>query len=148
MNSTLTVINKTSESFAEDVFAELAEKILIEELADQEGMIQPAPDLCLILCEGEMIRELNRKYRGTDAKTDVLSFRGDYPEIPQLGDIIIDIEKAFNQKGDMSLNFEVQTLFLHGLLHLLGYDHITQKQQLEMHKKEKLYRKYIKEISK
>ena len=146
MNSILTVINKTSENFPEDTFIKLADSVLQDELADEAGKVKPVPELCLILCDGEMIRELNRKYRGKDAKTDVLSFEGDYPAIPELGDIVIDIEKALGQKGTMSLNYEVQTLFLHGLLHLLGYDHISHKQQLEMKNKEKLYQKYLKEI--
>jgi probable rRNA maturation factor len=146
MNSILTVINKTSETLTESTFIELADSVLKDELADQGRKIEPVPELCLILCDGEMIRDLNRKYRGNDAKTDVLSFIGDYPAIPELGDIVIDIEQAFTQKGTMSLSYEVQTLFLHGLLHLLGYDHISQKQQLEMKNKEKLYQKYLKEI--
>jgi probable rRNA maturation factor len=70
-----------------------------------------------------MIRRYNRNYRGVDKSTDVLSFRG---EDGYLGDILISSETAYNQAfKSATLSFErnVHRLFLHGLLHLMGYDH-------------------------
>ena len=71
------------------------------------------------------IRRYNRQYRGLDKPTDVLSFPG---EDRYLGDILISSETAYNQASkSQTLTFEtnVQRLILHGLLHLMGYDHET-----------------------
>ena len=68
---------------------------------------------------------LQRQYRGLDKPTDVLSFPG---EDRYLGDILISSETAYNQASkSQTLTFEtnVQRLILHGLLHLMGYDHET-----------------------
>ena len=146
MISVVHLINDTGQPFNETLFNELAAEVIKSELKDEEYSEFAELEIGLTLCEGETIREMNRKYRGNDSKTDVLSFTGEYPAIPQLGDIIIDIEQASAQKGNISLNYEVQILFLHGLLHILGYDHMTRKQQLAMQEKEKFYQKYIKEI--
>ncbi|MDP8209529.1 MAG: rRNA maturation RNase YbeY [Candidatus Stygibacter australis] len=146
MISVVHLINDTSQPFVEALFNQLAVEVIKSELKDEGNTEFAELEIGLTLCEGETIREMNRKYRGNDSKTDVLSFTGEYPAIPQLGDIIIDIEQASAQKGNMSLSYEVQTLFLHGLLHILGYDHMTRQQQLAMQEKEKFYQKYIKEI--
>jgi probable rRNA maturation factor len=79
----------------------------------------------VVVITDEMMRSYNRKYRGFDKATDVLSFRGDRE---YLGDILISSETAYNQTRQSStLSFEgnVQRLILHGLLHLMGYDHET-----------------------
>ena len=71
------------------------------------------------------IRRYNRDYRGYDKPTDVLSFRGDNG---YLGDILISSETAYNQAcKSRTLSFEtnIRRLLLHGLLHLMGYDHET-----------------------
>jgi probable rRNA maturation factor len=69
------------------------------------------------------IRELNRRYRGTDSATDVLSFPADEPGL--LGDIVVALGVARRQAKSArhSLSSEFRVLALHGLLHLLGYDH-------------------------
>ena len=69
------------------------------------------------------IRALNRRYRGTDSATDVLSFPADEPG--QLGDIVVALGVARRQAKSArhSLSSEFRVLALHGLLHLLGYDH-------------------------
>jgi probable rRNA maturation factor len=69
------------------------------------------------------IRELNRRYRGKNVPTDVLSFPADEPG--HLGDIVIALGVARRQAGSAghSLSTEFRVLALHGLLHLLGYDH-------------------------
>jgi probable rRNA maturation factor len=69
------------------------------------------------------MRALNRQYRGKDAPTDVLSFPGDTPGF--LGDIVIAAAVARRQAGKAGHGFgtELRILALHGLLHLLGYDH-------------------------
>jgi probable rRNA maturation factor len=69
------------------------------------------------------VRELNRRYRRRNAPTDVLSFPADEPG--ELGDVVIALGVARRQAGAAghSLGTEFRVLALHGLLHLLGYDH-------------------------
>jgi probable rRNA maturation factor len=69
------------------------------------------------------VRALNRQYRGKDAPTDVLSFPAEEPDT--LGDVIIAAGVARRQARDAghSVQTELRVLALHGLLHLLGYDH-------------------------
>jgi len=76
-------------------------------------------------------RELNRTFRGIDKPTDVLSFpSGDGG--PDLGDIAVSIETAKIQarQNGLSLEREIAQLILHGLLHLCGYDHETDKGEM------------------
>ena len=83
-------------------------------------------DIELILTDNSSIQELNREYRGKDYATDVLSFPiDDDNSIFPLGSIVISIdfvEKMALEYGHSRSN-ELTLLFIHGLLHLLGYDH-------------------------
>ena len=82
-------------------------------------------EFSVVFITDEKIRQLNRDYRGYDKPTDVLSFRGDGE---YLGDILISSETAYSQSRKSStLSFEsnVNRLVLHGLLHLMGFDHET-----------------------
>ena len=82
-------------------------------------------DFSVVFINDHSMRQYNRTYRGFDKPTDVLSFRGDDG---YLGDILISSETAYNQaRGSRSLSFEsnLHRLILHGLLHLMGYDHET-----------------------
>ena len=69
------------------------------------------------------VRSLNRRYRGKDAATDVLSFPADEPG--ELGDVVIAAGVAGRQarRAGHRVAVELRVLALHGLLHLLGYDH-------------------------
>lgn len=97
-----------------------------------EGVAKPS-ELSIVLADDIEVRELNRVYRGVDAPTDVLSFsqvEGEQfatPEgtAPHLGDIIISLDTARRQASDfgIALQDEVAHLLVHGVLHLLGYDH-------------------------
>ncbi|MCQ2747768.1 MAG: rRNA maturation RNase YbeY [Mycoplasmoidaceae bacterium] len=85
----------------------------------------------------QIIRNINKQYRHIDKVTDVISFANrDSKEIKVslLGEIFICLEKAKQQakEYDHSLQREIIFLFTHGLLHLLGYDHIKQKDQKQM----------------
>jgi probable rRNA maturation factor len=77
------------------------------------------------LVPDDRVRRLNRQYRGRNQPTDVLSFPADEPG--QLGDIVIAAGVARRQAASAghSLGTELRVLALHGLLHLLGYDHET-----------------------
>ncbi len=72
--------------------------------------------------DGE-IQRLNRLYRGRDDVTDVLSFASDFgAQTGQLGDVVIDYAQAIRQ-ADGDVELEIIDLLVHGVLHVLGYDH-------------------------
>lgn len=91
-------------------------------------------EISVIFVDNHQIHELNKKYRGKDMPTDVLSFpmgeNGEYDVNHDtgakiLGDIVLSMEKAMEQaeRYDHSLEREVGYLTAHSVLHLLGYDH-------------------------
>ena len=79
--------------------------------------------MTIALVSDARVRSLNRRYRHTNAATDVLSFPAEEPN--QLGDVVIASGVARRQAraAGHSLQTELRVLALHGLLHLLGYDH-------------------------
>ena len=97
----------------------------LSEIVQEEFGSQMDGRITLSYVSDAEIRRLNRMYRGKDATTDVLSFS--YLEQPlghgdQLGDIVISMEQAKRQaQGDLEL--ELADLMVHGILHVLGYDH-------------------------
>ena len=91
----------------------------------------------------QSIRRLNRRFRGVDKATDVLSFPADDADRLNLGDIAISVETAAKQakENGLTLDEEVAQLILHGLLHLCGYDHETdhgEMNRLEVRLRKKL----------
>ncbi len=79
------------------------------------------------------IRELNRNFRGKDRATDVLSFpAGEGFETDYLGDIVISTDTAAKQAKEAGHSFdrEVSELVIHGVLHLCGYDHETDRGEM------------------
>lgn len=103
-----------------------------------------AVEVSVVLCDDAFIHPLNRDYRDKDRPTDVLSFaqrEGDFadPDDPMLGDIIISLERAEAQAAErgIPLSQELSLLLVHGLLHLLGYDHIEDDEAEEMEALEK-----------
>lgn len=94
----------------------------------------------IIMTDDEEIQELNSKYRGIDKKTDVITFAledGDdfkNPCIRVLGDIYISVPTAYEQAQNYghSRIREICFLATHGILHLLGYDHIKESDEKEM----------------
>ena len=86
--------------------------------------IEGRPFAVVFITDAAM-REYNRTYRGYDKSTDVLSFVGDGG---YLGDILISSETAYNQarkSSTLSFQTNIYRLIVHGLLHLMGYDHET-----------------------
>jgi probable rRNA maturation factor len=78
------------------------------------------------------IRKLNHQYRGKDSVTDVLSFPSAHERFEKqlkadLGEVVISLERAATQSKENGLTIanEVEQLILHGLLHLCGYDHVS-----------------------
>lgn len=129
-----------------------AEENLIEEIlraADVVGKIYGVEnsEVSITLTDDEHIHALNKKFRGIDKATDVLSFafrESDEPEIigtdfEILGDVIISLDRAKFQAEEFGHSFLREIIFLevHGLLHLLGYDHIADDERLEMETEQK-----------
>ena len=96
--------------------------------------------LTVLLTDDARMRQLNKDFRGLDKSTDVLSFpAGDTPveiieELPYLGDIAISVPIARNQAqtSGHSLAAELQLLAVHGVLHLLGFDHLLPEEKAQM----------------
>lgn len=133
---------------------------LLEKLLQEAGKAEGIEDgeVALTFVTDEAIHELNREYRGIDRPTDVLSFamnesldeemdivfeleEGEELEDlgDELGDIIISVERARSQSEEYghSLEREIGFLFVHGFLHLLGYDHQdTASEKVMMDKQE------------
>jgi len=90
----------------------------------------PDAELSVMFIGDRAMRALNHKWRGKDRTTDVLSFplrEGRFPHIQpeMLGDIVISVPVAVRQADEAghSLTVEIERLLVHGLVHLLGYDH-------------------------
>ncbi|MBQ3113794.1 MAG: rRNA maturation RNase YbeY [Phascolarctobacterium sp.] len=102
----------------------------------------------ITIVDDEEIHQLNRDYRNVDRPTDVLSFAldeddEDEPELLEgqlhlLGDIIISAETATRQAEEFGHGLEREIVYLavHGLLHLLGYDHMVEEDKVVMRAKE------------
>jgi probable rRNA maturation factor len=115
-------------------------KRLLKELGFKDS------EVSLLLVDDDQIREINKNYLQRDRPTNVISFAmtegafGDvHPEI--LGDIILSIESAARDAMDCGIDFmdEVEFLLVHGLLHLLGYNHenVESKEAEKMKKMER-----------
>jgi len=94
----------------------------------------------VIIINNEEIHRMNKEYRGVDRPTDVISFALEdddtfiSTDVRVLGDIYISIDKAKEQAESYghSLKRELSFLTIHGILHLLGYDHMTNEEEKEM----------------
>lgn len=91
----------------------------------------------VILVNNQRIHEVNLQYRHIDRPTDVISFENQDSAL-ELGDIFISIEQCLMQAQDYGHSFERELAFLsiHGFLHCLGYDHLTQSEEEEMIQKQ------------
>ena len=96
-------------------------------------------ELSILLCDDDLLRDLNREHRDVNSATDVLSFSmqgEDDPADParMLGDVVISIETAARHasRHGRSVIDEVTTLLVHGVLHLVGYDHRDDAEESRM----------------
>ncbi|MDR0306577.1 MAG: rRNA maturation RNase YbeY [Chitinispirillales bacterium] len=105
----------------------------------KEEQIKANRSTVLILCSDYFIRKLNRQYRGKDKPTDVLSF--EFSDQDLLGEIYISLQRAKTQARSYGLTYdeELKRLLVHGLLHLMGYDHIKSKDRAVMEEREERY---------
>jgi len=123
----------------------VAEQVLIALGVDANA------ELGLFIATGERVKQLNRDYLGRDELTDVLAFSareevgGHPPFVPppdgvlHLGEVIIAYPQAVVQAEEYkhSVKREMVTLIVHGVLHLLGYEHDTPELKLKMRAREK-----------
>ena len=132
------IINETDKKIKE-----LDEVEKLVEFALQHEAINDV-EFNIIIIDNKRIREINKTYRNIDRETDVISFAlEDYEDIKLphrlLGDIYISIDKAIGQAEEYqhSLLRELAFLSIHGLLHLLGYDHIKKEDEKIMFDKQR-----------
>lgn len=125
----------------EDIYLSLLEKTI------HHLHLKCDPILSVTFVDDTFIHKMNREYRGVDRATDVISFAfldGDEDREKELnkkgpislGDIYISIDRAKAQSEEYGhpLKRELSFLFVHGLLHLLGYDHMTEEDEKVMFK--------------
>ena len=105
----------------------------------------------VIIVDNKKIHEINKEYRGIDRETDVISFALEddktfnRTDIRILGDIYISLDKVISQSNEYGHSFKRELFFLalHGLLHLLGYDHMKKEDEIVMFgKQEEVLKKY------
>ena len=127
-------------SIQENIPAEIDEELLRTTVIHVLSGLNQAEnnELTIAIEDDEQLQELNKQFLNIDAPTDVLSFPGGEidPETgnPYLGDIILSYTRANlqAQSSGHSLHAEIQLLIIHGVLHLLGYDHADPEEKEEM----------------
>jgi len=130
------ISNRSGVSVNLDLLHELAEDVLDFEKVDTGA------ELSIVLVDENKIKQLNAEYRGINLPTDVLSF----PQLTEnptgpylLGDVVISPQIAEVQAGEYqhSPEKEMAILLIHGILHLLGFDHETPEDKALMEEREK-----------
>jgi len=102
---------------------------------------RPTADCSVVLVDDAGIAALNRAYRGVIGPTDVLAFpmtEGPFSDVTPdcLGDVVISAQTALRQAHGGDVTAECALLLVHGMLHLLGYDHRTPRQRQRMWKRQ------------
>jgi probable rRNA maturation factor len=138
--------NRQDRILLEKSTEELIEKV-IETTLRMEGMTLDY-EVSVSFVTNEEIRDLNKQYRNIDRETDVLSFPFDddfETGTRILGDIVLSVEKAMDQAEDFghSVERELAYLTVHSTLHLIGYDHLSEDDKLEMRQREKAIMKEL-----
>ena len=125
--------------FCEDVSFDLKSKLLVKNWlkAVAAGTGYTIGDLNYIFCSDDYLIDMNRQYLGHDYYTDIITF--DWRDDPQdkkiTGDIFISIDtvRANGDEYGEGFDRELHRVIAHGLLHLTGYDDLTEAAQAEMH---------------
>ena len=138
----------------DDGFEGCPEADWLRGIAEQALVVQDAgsdAELGLVIIGQEKVRQLNRSYRGQDEPTDVLAFagreeaEGEFPPfiappdgVTHLGEVVISYPQAVAQAGEQqhSVKRELAILIIHGVLHLLGFDHDKPELEREMKARE------------
>ena len=122
-------------------------KRVIEQCFTQEDLINKNLYVNIVFTNPENIKKLNNQYRNIDKETDVLSFPMFEKEeienhnkeiLDVLGDIVISIERVIEQAKEYNHSFEreLSYMIVHGFYHLMGYDHMEEKDKIVMREKE------------
>jgi probable rRNA maturation factor len=125
-----------SDEFIDQINEEIISKTVLAVLR-HAGVVE-ASEVSIVIDNSAKLQELNNQFLGIDAPTDVLSFPSDEVDpdsgIGYLGDIILSLPKAQAQAEEAghAPEAEIQLLIVHGMLHLLGYDHAEQDEKQEM----------------
>jgi len=124
------------EPFDQEVHADWLEGAALAALDHQKT--STASELTIVVSDDAHLQDLNRQYLDIDAPTDVLSFPAEETDLesgnPYLGDIILSFPRAQEQarSGGHPVEDEIRLLVVHGVLHLLGYDHGEEEEQKVM----------------
>ena len=128
---------------------------LVKVFPKKYRFIKKKVSLTILLSNNKNIKKLNKKFRNKNKSTDVLSFPSekkiDLKKTPYIGDIVVSYEFMNKPKASSALEFKskVTKIFIHGFLHLLGFDHIKLKDFKEMLiEEEKIYQAIEKKIAK
>ena len=116
------------------IFCECEFDPLLEQIADFLG----AGDVELVFVNDDEIRKINHEHRGINKATDVLSFPYEQVSGGLMGSVVISTDTASRVAGELghSIECEIALLFLHGILHILGYDHEIDDGQMRGKEKE------------
>ena len=116
------------------IFCECEFDPLLEQIADFLG----AGDVELVFVNDDEMRKINREQRGIDKATDVLSFPYEQVSGGLMGSVVISTNTASRVASELghSIECEIALLFLHGVLHILGYDHEIDNGQMRQKEKE------------
>ena len=116
------------------IFCECEFDPLLEQIADFLG----AGDVELVFVNDDEMRKINREHRGINKATDVLSFPYEQVSGGLMGSVVISTDTASRVAGELghSIECEIALLFLHGVLHILGYDHEIDNGQMREKEKE------------
>ena len=116
------------------IFCECEFDPLLEQIADFLG----AGDVELVFVNDDEMRKINRSQRGINKATDVLSFPYEQVSGGLMGSVVISTDTASRVASELghSIECEIALLFLHGVLHILGYDHEIDNGQMRQKEKE------------
>lgn len=136
-----------SDAFLDEVSADRLSALLAR-LLEGEG-VEDGAGLSIEIADDELLAELNREHRGVDGPTDVLSFAAEegeaFPGAPDqpryLGDIAVSVETVRRNAAEAGLTTEqeIDHVLVHGVLHLLGWDHETDEDEAAMRAREEGY---------
>lgn len=120
-----------------DTLEARAEEAVFEALKLSGAKVKGAAELSILLTNDEEQHDLNKQWRGKDSSTNVLSFPQIEPFDPVvgiLGDITLARETLIREAEEQGVSFEdhFTHLVVHGFLHILGYDHLTDEEAAEM----------------